>query len=76
MPGGITVNNIQRNQPIKMASASDKNLVTKDDIDVKNNNDKAVKPKSRRMRMPLSCVICRKRKVKVCIISADYKGFL
>jgi heme activator protein 1 len=46
-----------------------------DDVDPKNGNarsdtsqvtNKVTKPKSKRNRMPLSCTVCRKRKIKVC----------
>lgn len=46
----------------EVTNATDKDLELNHDS---NNSDKISKPKSRRMRMPLSCIVCRKRKVKV-----------
>lgn len=63
MADGMAIMSPQQERPVEMANKTDVNLEMKHSSS--NNDDKISKPKSRRMRMPLSCIICRKRKVKV-----------
>lgn len=63
MADGMAVMSPQAERPVEMANKTDVNLEMNHSSN--NNDDKISKPKSRRMRMPLSCIVCRKRKVKV-----------
>lgn len=62
-------NVLNKPKPSLAPKTSKKNSKTSasTESDVIENGIKTEKPKSRRMRMALSCVVCRKRKVKVCL---------